>query len=106
MIAVFGPKSLYSGLEMCSLPSLALNEANIIQDTRTTYPAISTQSAQFEPFGCGKYKVPAEGLSVSSCRVLLSLAFRQDSTTMATTKNKALPHNRGCFARAKSNPAR
>src|SRR5206468_2208169 len=56
MIAVFGPKSLYWALAIRRLPSLELNEANIIQDTRATYPAISSQSAMPEPFGRGRYK--------------------------------------------------
>jgi hypothetical protein len=55
MIAVFGPKSLYSALEICSLLPLVLKEANIIQDTRTTYPAISNQSATLDPVGRGRY---------------------------------------------------
>src|ERR1043166_537071 len=55
MIAVFGPKSLYSGLEICSLLPLELKEANIIHETRTTYPAITNQSATLEPLGRGRY---------------------------------------------------
>src|SRR6266513_2652547 len=54
MIAVFGPKSLYSGLAICSLPPFELNEANIIHDTSTTYPAMSSQSAKLEPLGRGR----------------------------------------------------
>ena len=65
MIAVFGPKSLYSGLEICSLLPLELKEANIIQDTRTTYPAISSQSAMPEPLGRGRYVLAAKVLRLS-----------------------------------------
>ena len=54
--AVFGPKSLYSGLAICSLLPLELNEANIIHDTRTTYPAMSSQSAMLDPRGRGRNK--------------------------------------------------
>jgi hypothetical protein len=73
MMAVFGPKSLYSGFEICSLLPVVLNEANIIQDTRTTYPAMSAQSAQFEPLERGKYKLTPERLSISPCRGFLVL---------------------------------
>ena len=66
MIAVFGPKSLYSWLAIRRMPSLELKEANIIQDTRTTYPAISNQSATLDPVGRGRYLPGTKVLGLAS----------------------------------------
>src|SRR5205814_5684136 len=108
MIAVFGPKSLYSGLEMCSLPSLELKEANIIQDTRTTYPAISTQSAMLEPLGRGRYGSLAariSGLLGAGCTNLV-FHLDQNNTAITAIKNNRLPHRRGCRTCAKASAAK
>src|SRR5215831_16279362 len=94
--AVFGPKSLYSGLAICNLPPLELKEANIIQATRTTYPAMSSQSAMLEPLGRGRYK--SDRLrGTSSDRLLRIVDFHlgQDSIAIAATKNKRLAHRSG-----------
>src|ERR1700746_2385535 len=90
MIAVFGPKSLYSGLEICSLVPLVLKEANIIQDTRTTYPAMSNQSAMTEPLGRGRYVLTTELLRPSPRAPFRTLCFHlvHDSTAIATMPNK------------------
>src|SRR5258708_16453777 len=103
MMAVFGPKSLYSGLEICSLLPVVLNEANIIQDTRATNAVISTQSAMFEPLGRGRYKP-----TVRPGAGALVFCFRADQVSTATVvrKNSRLPHKSGCCVRAKSKPAR
>ena len=105
MIAVFGPKSLYSGLEIWSLLPLELNEANIIQDTRNTYPAMSNQSAMPEPFARATYNSAAELLSkvpLTTRRFHLG----QISTAIATTKNKRLAHTSGRDAQANASPAK
>src|SRR4029453_18257283 len=108
MNAVFGPKSLYSGLEICSLLPVVLNEANIIQDTRTTNATMSAQSAQFEPLGRGKYNEAIGAFSAS-----FSFGFRifrfhlgQVSTAIAVTKKRASLHRRGRQKRAKANPVK
>src|SRR5215510_7975404 len=103
MIAVFGPKSLYSGLEICSLLPAVLNEANNIQDTRATNAAISTQSAMLEPLGRGRYK-PTAGPGGGA----LAFCFRADqvSAPAVVRKNSRLPHKSGCWVRVKSRPAR
>src|SRR5215510_13011638 len=103
MIAVLGLKSLYSGLDICSLLPAVLNEANIIQDTRATNAAISTQSAIFEPFARGTYEPtvrPSTGARV--------FCFRADKVNAPAVdrKNNRLPHNSGCCVRVKSRPAR
>src|SRR6266566_3757500 len=107
MIAVFGPKSLYSGLAICSLLPFELKEANIIHDTRTTYPAMSSQSARLEPLGRGRDKFAA------SVRLPPSLPLKtrcfhlgQVSTATAVAKNKRLPHRSGRDAHANASPAR
>src|SRR6185312_11766211 len=103
MMAVFGPKSLYSGLEICSLLPVVLNDANIIQDTKATNAVISAQSAMFEPLGRGRYKPP-----VRTCAGGLVFCFRADQVSSPTVvrKNSRLPHNSGCCVRVKSRPAR
>src|ERR1051326_1429027 len=108
MIAVFGPKSLYSGLEICSLVPLVLNDANIIQDTRTTYPRMTNQSAKPEPLGRGTYVLPAKvlRLSTSACFMILCFHFFHDNVAIAAAANKRFPHKSGCRARVKSSPAR
>src|SRR5207249_6569361 len=107
MIAVLGPKSLYSGLEMCSFPAVELNEANIIHDTRTTYPAMSAQSAMLEPLDRRRYKSGEKPKSVFVSTRLASLCFHTDrhTTAIVARKNKRLPHKSGCCARVKSKPA-
>src|SRR5438445_12561689 len=93
MSAVFGPKSLYSGLAIWSLPPLELNEANNIHETRTMYPVMSSQSAIPEPFARGTYK-PAR-VSLPSSEVFLAiLPFHsgQYSTAIAATTNNRLNH--------------
>src|SRR5215831_4818877 len=103
--AVFGPKSLYSGLAIWSLPPLVLNEANIIHDTRTTYPAISSQSAMLDPRGRGRYKF--DRFWYASRGVLLRILpfhLGQDSTAIAAAENNRLPHKRGCDAQKKASP--
>src|SRR5207247_1081876 len=108
MIAVFGPKSLYSALEICSLLPLELKEANIIQDTKTTYPAISNQSAMLEPLGRGRHVPGTKVLGLSLCARFMTLCFHllHDSTAIAVIPNKRLPQRSGCRARVKSSPAR
>src|SRR5262245_15811276 len=103
MMAVFRPKSLYSGLEIFSLLAVVLNEANIIQDTRATNAAISIQSATFEPFGRGRYE-----RTVRPSAAALVFCFRADQVSSATVvrKNSRFPHKRGCCVRVKSRPAR
>src|ERR1044071_7288873 len=108
MIAVFGPKSLYSGLEICSLLPVVLNEANIIQDTRTTNATISAHLAQFEPLGRGKYNEAIEAFSVSfsfGCRIF-RFHLGQASTAITVTKKRASLHRRGRQKRAKANPVK
>src|SRR5215467_6761241 len=108
MIAVFGPKSLYSGLAICSLPPLESKEANIIHDTRTMYPVISSQSAMIEPLGRGRYNSVLPRVSISVAADFTNLLFHlgQASTATAVTKNRRLLHSSGCRVRAKSSPAR
>src|SRR6266576_4212627 len=105
--AVFGPKSLYSGLSICSLLPLVLNEANIIHDTRTTYPAISSQSAMLDPRGRGRNNFDRFRWT-SSGAVLRILPFHlgQDRSAADATKNNRLAHKRGCDVQKKANPAR
>src|ERR1041385_4647903 len=97
MIAVFGPKSLYSGLEICSLLPLVLKEANIIQDTRTTYPSMSNQSAMPEPLGRGRYLLPINVLRLSPGARFMILCFQffHDNVAIAAVANKRLPHKSG-----------
>src|SRR5919198_2255887 len=91
--AVFGPKSLYSGLAIWSLPPLELNEANIIQDTSTTYPAMSNQSAMAEPLGRGRYKsARLPGALLDRSLTILRFHLGQDNTALAAMKNKRLAH--------------
>jgi len=107
MIAVFGPKSLYSGLEIFNLPPPELKEANIIQDTRTTYPTMTSQSAMLEPGARGRYKSLRWRRSVP---VLADLIFLfhlgHDSNATAVTKNKRLAHSSGRDAHANASPAK
>src|ERR1044072_3816506 len=108
MIAVFGPKSLYSGLEICSLLPLVLKEANIIQDTRTMYPSMSNQSAIAEPLGRGRDLLTTELLKSSPGARLMTLCFHllHDRTAIAAIPNQRLAHPSGCRARVNSSPAR
>src|SRR2546425_1236457 len=107
MIAVFGPKSLYCGLEICSLVPVELKEANIIQDTRATYPAMSNQPAMVEPSARGRYKSAAR-LSLLPKVVPRIAPFHlgHDSSATAAIKNKRLPQSSGRDAQANANPAR
>src|SRR5215475_15921513 len=94
--AVFGPKSLYSGLAIWSLPALVLNEANIIHDTRTTYAAMSSQSAMLDPRGRGRYKFDRFGkASRGALLIILPFHLGQDRSATAATKNSRLAHRRG-----------
>src|SRR5436305_1995698 len=105
--AVFGPKSLYSGLPIWSFPSLVLNEANIIHETRTTYPAMSSQSAMLDPSGRGRYKSGRFG--EASPEVLLTdlpFHFGQARSATAPAKNNKLAHKSGCRVQKKAKPAR
>src|SRR6266496_5555982 len=105
--AVLGPKSLYSGLAIWSFPALVLNEANIIHDTRTTYPAMSSQSAVLDARGRGRYKF--DRFRYASSEVFLTnLPFHlgQDRSAIAATKNKRLAHKRGRDVQKKASPAR
>src|SRR5215467_1959513 len=105
--AVFGPKSLYSGFAIWSLLPLELNEANIIQDTRTTYPIIRSQSAMLEPLGRGRYKSARfPGALSDRCLTIRCFHLGQNSTAIAATKNKRLAHKRGRDAQKKASPAR
>src|SRR5919198_3713165 len=108
MRAVFGPKSLYSGLEICSTLPFELKEANIIHDTRITYPVMISQSAMHEPAARGKYNVVARRTLVPTSPDLRSLPFHlgQVSTATAAPKNKTLPHSSGCDACANASPAK
>src|SRR5437867_3420709 len=108
MIAVFGPKSLYSGLAIRRMPSLELKEANIIQDTRTTYPAISNQSAMLDPVGRGRYK-PVVCRTVGAVvteSLILRFHLGPVSSPTAVKKNKMLAYTSGRDAHAKAKPAR
>src|SRR5437899_5443110 len=100
MIAVFGPKSLYWGLEICRLVALDLKEPNIIQDTRTTNAAMSSQSARVEPLGRGTYKPVASSLGG------LPFHLGHASKAIAVTKNKRLPQRSGRDAQKNASPAR
>src|SRR5437588_11720949 len=93
MIAVFGPKSLYSWLAIRRMPSLELKEANIIQDTRTTYPAISNQSATLDPVGPGRHLPRAKGLGLAPCARVMPLCFHllHDGSASAATPSQTLP---------------
>src|SRR5207237_6074259 len=108
IIAGFGPNSLYSGLEICSLLPLELNDANIIQDTRTTYPAMSNQSAKPEPFGRGTYNSATGRLALVPKGPLMTRRFHlgQVSTATAATKNSRLPQKSGRDAQANASPAK
>src|SRR5436309_14205276 len=108
MIAVFGPKSLYSGLAIRRMPSLELKEANIIQDTRTTYPAISNQSAMLDPVGRGRYLPGTKVLGLSSSARFMTLCFHlfHDSRAIAAMPNKRLAHKSGFAVHANASPAK
>ena len=108
MIAVFGPKSLYWALAIRRLPPLELNEANIIQDTRATYPAMSSQSAMPEPFGRGRYKSVDRRTLVQASFGFTSLLFHfcQVSTATAATRNKRLPQSSGRDVHQKASPTK
>src|SRR5215475_5612014 len=105
--AVFGPKSLYSGLAIWSLPALELNEANIIHDARTTYPVMRIQSAMLDPRGRKRYKF-ARVKQASSGVLLTILPFHsgRDCTAIAAMKNIRLAHKSGRAVQKKANPAR
>src|SRR5437667_11753822 len=106
--AVLGPKSLYSGLEIFSLPPLELNEANIIHDTRTTYPAMTNQSAMPEPLGRGTYVSAVSELLAASGASLTILCFHLGQVSSASTarKNNRLAHKSGLAVPANASPAK
>src|SRR5438552_6882452 len=108
IIAVFGPKSLYSGLAIFNLPALELKEANIIHETSNTYPAMSSQSAMVEPLGRERYNSGAASLGTLPKRrpTIPRIQLFQLSTATAVTKTKRLPHRSGRDARANASPAR
>src|ERR1051326_9474230 len=97
MIAVFGPKSLYSALEICSLLPLVLKEANIIQDTRTTYPAMSNQSAIAEPLERATYvsAVWERGAAPGAALQILCFHLGQASSAIAARKTLRLSNTMG-----------
>src|SRR6266516_2443455 len=105
MIAVFGPKSLYSGLAICSLPPFELNEANIIHETRVRYPAMSIQSAMPEPLGRGRYESAGNCLrALPEPLTILCFHLGQVSSATAVTKNKRLPQSSGRDVHANVSP--
>src|SRR5215510_9131835 len=105
MSAVFGPKSLYSGLAICSLPSLELNEANIIHDTRTTYAAMNSQSARLDPRGRWTYKLCRFETALSELLLtILPFHLGQDSTAIVAAKKKRLPHKSGRDVQKNASP--
>src|SRR4030095_7632167 len=107
MSAVLGPKSLYSGLAICSLPPLELNEANIIQDTSTTYPAMNSQSAMLDPRGRWTYKLDRFEKALSEVLLtMLPFHLGQDSTAIVAPKKKRLPQKRGRDVQKNASPAR
>src|SRR4029077_19575313 len=97
MRAVLGPKSLYWGPAIFSLPPLELNEANIIHDTRTTYPAMTNQSAMPEPLERGTYVSAVWELGAAFGAALTILCFHlgQLSSANAARKNNRLAHKSG-----------
>src|SRR5215831_13241388 len=105
--AVFGPKSLYSGLAIRSLPAFVLNEANIIHETKTTYPAMRSQSAVLDPRGRGRYKFDrVRDASPGGLFTILRFHLGQDRSATDATKNNRLAHKRGRDVQKKASPAR
>src|ERR1041385_7473490 len=105
--AVFGPKSLYSGLAIWSLPALELNEANIIQETRTTYAIMISQSAMPEPAARGRYRFDRFKCPLLEAPfTILSFHLGQERTAIAARQNNRLAQTRGCDVQKKANPAR
>src|SRR5690349_9169298 len=107
MSAVFGPKSLYSGLAIWSLLPLELQEASIIQDTSTTYPAMSSQSAMVDPWGRTRYKLDRLRLTPSEALLkIFGFHLGQHSNPIAVTKNVRSPHKRGREVQKKASATR
>src|ERR1700730_13305148 len=107
MIAVFGPKSLYSGVAIFNLPPPELKDANIIQETKTTYPTMTSQSAMVEPLGRARYKSRLwGGLMPLSVGLIFLFHLGHDSNATAVMKNKRLAHSSGRDAHANASPAK
>ena len=86
---------------------MELNEANIIHETRTMYPVMSSQSAIPEPFARGTYKPARVSLPLAEVFLaILPFHFGQDSTAIAATRNNRLAQTSGRDAQKKASPAR
>src|SRR5436309_1280469 len=104
MIAVFGPKSLYSLLPIWSLPPVEFAVANIIHDTSAKNAAINSQSSPFEP---GARATDGDGPASSGGDLMIFCLHRgQVNTPIATVKKKRLPQKSGTRAWANASPAR
>ena len=101
---MFGPKSLYSLLAICSLPSLELRVANIIQDTIATKTAISSQSILSEP---GAREMGGKtSVSRGDDLTILCLHRGQVNKAIAMMKKQRLPQKSGTNERANANAVR
>src|ERR1043166_701769 len=90
MIAVFGPKSLYSLLAMRIFPSLELSVANIIQQVRAKNAAMKSQSTPLEPSARGTLSI---SIGVWE-RLTLKIRWPhrgQVNTPIATPKKQRFP---------------